>query len=832
MTHWFGVLCLLVTAPVWAATTLFDFENEAEVKAWHDEGRSTCVNFPVTRETRWATSGSYSMCFHAPQWKPGMGEWPACETQPAVTDWSGYDRLVLDMTNPTAYEQKLFFFISDSKVPTRSGLLTSNPLPAHSYCQVVVDLAKLAGQGVNPKDIHVMHFFTERPPGDMEVYVDHFVLLQPGEPLPVPGPEFVKALAALQKDQIAALQQAQQDERVRIRQIAAQAPAVAAWAEQLLTESDKQVATFTEQVERGDPAVLKSAELITGLRDGAARLESLVRLRAGFETVRRSVQVQPAGRDDIVVGFATSMEKVLPRAGTPDLRTSKRAAVALARNEKQALQVVVMPVERDAPQVAVRLSDLRGPGGATFAVRNIDAVPVGYVQTKATPPYGSPHTGWWPDPILNFMSKADIAQGDAQSFWVRVRAPKDQTPGTYRGKLEVLLAGKPLYAFDFSVEVYPFTLPDRSPLNMAITFAPMFYVPDGKGGWAGGDYADKSWEKHKLEWGDFLADYYMTYDSLYTRTDLDFAVLSHEHREGRLGTFNLGYYDAMPDKPEEQEAWKKTVRDHIGKNYQQAKALGLLDHAYIYGCDENPEGLFPSVERAAAFLKHEYPGAMVLTTTYDHSFGTNSVLKSMDGFCPLTPSFNAELADRVRATGKQVWWYICCGPGHPFCNMFIEFPAIEGRLLMGAQTAKYRPDGFLYYQISIWNSKPITKGPFTDWDPRSFATYHGDGSWTCLGPDGTPLPTIRLENFRDGVQDYAYAWILDRAIKRVEGNPNRSAQQTQWLARAKAALEVPASLAKSMTEYTHDPAEVYRWRTGMAKAIAEAGADAKVPLTW
>ena len=72
--------------------------------------------------------------------------------------------------------------------------------------------------------------------------------------------------------------------------------------------------------------------------------------------------------------------------------------------------------------------------------------------------------------------------------------------------------------------------------------------------------------------------------------------------------------------------------------------------------------------------------------------------------------------------------------------------AIESRLLMGAMTAKYRPDGFLYYSLSIWNqNKPIESGPFTDWNPVSWTTYHGDGSLLCSGPGGKPVPTIRLE---------------------------------------------------------------------------------------
>ena len=35
-----------------------------------------------------------------------------------------------------------------------------------------------------------------------------------------------------------------------------------------------------------------------------------------------------------------------------------------------------------------------------------------------------------------------------------------------------------------------------------------------------------------------------------------------------------------------------------------------------------------------------------MTTTYDHSFGADSVIKSMDAFCPLTPRFDPKLAAR------------------------------------------------------------------------------------------------------------------------------------------------------------------------------------------
>ena len=115
------------------------------------------------------------------------------------------------------------------------------------------------------------------------------------------------------------------------------------------------------------------------------------------------------------------------------------------------------------------------------------------------------------------------------------------------------------------------------------------------------------------------------------------------------------------------------------------------------------------------------------------------------------------------------------------------------------RSAKYRPDGFLYYQISIWRPEaPIEAGPFTAWDPVSWTTNHGDGSWTCVGPGGRPLPTIRLENFRDGLEDLACFQALEEAVRRKEAAGAASEGDKAWLSKAKAALQVPEELVSSV----------------------------------
>jgi len=824
-----AALCWLSGLAARAETVLWDFEDDADFRAWHYERRDKSVPVKeLSRAERFATSGRCSMRFTSPAWKQGMTQWPAFEAAPPVRDWSGYDRLAFDVTNATDADQKLFLFISDSKIPTRSGRLEQTVLAPSSFTRVVIPLAGLKGKKVSPADIHVLHFFTERPSRDMEVYVDRLVLLRPGERVPPVQPTFLKEFAVLQQGRVELLRRQLDEAGDRLRRSAAGMEEVAAWVNASLAELEREVNALADRAARADAALVEDQPGLRGLQERLDRLEGLVGLRCGFARVRPAVQARGTPRTDVVVGFATSMDKVLPRAAPPLLTIADKTEIHLARNEKEGFQVVVVPCERNVAGVRVRVTDLQTAEGARFAAANVDTAVIGYVQTRHTPPYGSSHIGWWPDPILNFQTTADIARGDAQAFWVRLRAPKDQPAGIYRGKLEVDIDGSTAFAFNLTVRVFSFAVPGSSPLPLAVTFWPMFYEPNEGGGYREGESRDPAWKAHKAAWADFLADYYLSYDSLYAFATWspDFEILQRIHGQRRLGRFNLGYFEACGESPADIDKWRQRTIDVIRPRYEQAKRLGLLDHAYIYGCDEHPVGRFPAVQRAAELLKKEFPDVPVMTTTYDHSFGTKSVLRSIDAFCPLTPRLDPKLASQVRAAGKQVWWYICCGPHHPHANLFIEYPAIEGRLLMGAMTTRYRPDGFLYYEISIWNSGPITSGPFTAWDPRSWTTYHGDGSWTCLGPGSTPLPTIRLENFRDGLEDYAYARTLEATVAKIESSPQLAADRAEWLKKAKRLLAVPDEVVTSLVLYTRDPAVLYSYRDSLAEAIETAGIEA------
>jgi len=811
-----------------AAVLVFDFERDAEVKAWqwYSRGQSQ-----LERATRFATSGNSALVFTTPAWKEGMPGWPSFEVRPSVSNWTAFDRLVVDITNPDDERPEFALLISDSKVPFRQGLSYSFKLPSRGFRRYEVPLSSFP-KAVNRAEITLLHFFTQKPQKDLTLYLDNIVLLQPGESLAEPGSRFAVELGMLSAGalSVADITVARTREAVRNLTSSGAPPLSRNETAGEGKRADEQLAEYAER--------LKALRIELGASNlTLARLETLKEELAALpgkaERVASVIRFRKACRDagqradNMLVGVATSMEKILPRDMPLQIKPAREVEVSLARNEKESLQLVVVPVSHGLRKVTVRASDLQSASGAALEHRNIQCNVVGYVDTKTRPDYGTPQVGWWPDPILDFLGTTDVATGDAQAFWIRIRAPRSQPAGEYHGALTVSAEGIAPVRLGLSVRVYSFTLPDHSPLPLAITFSPEDHPLDEaqnlQAEWRRAEeYPVNGWKRHKLRWVDFLADYYINYDQLYRSGPPDFEVVRRLRDRGQLVAFNLGCFDGVS----RGGAAGSNALVSLRAGYDQARALGVLDRAYTYGFDECTPDKFRLLEQTAQRLRRELPGVVLMTTSYDPSYGQDSEVKTVDAWCPLTPSFKPEQAAKARATGKQVWWYICCGPHHPHANMFVEYPAIEARLLMGAMTAKQRPDGFLYYEISIWNSRrPIANGPFTEWDPRSWTTYHGDGSWTCVGPGGTPLPTIRLENFRDGLEDFAYVCLLEEILRQREAKAELpTAVEKQWLAEAKAALAVPESLVRSMTDYSRDPAELYAWRNRIGKLIDCSGA--------
>ena len=800
-------VCLFaVNCPaVQAEDILFDFESPLNQNTVASEQN-------ITRVKRFATSGDYSLSFSSPE-KKKRGRL-TFDLTPKTTDWSKYNRLNMDVSNLAEIPQILKIYIADSKTPVTKkqydgtgisvGTFALNP---HTYMHIDIDLGKKLKKGkIDISDICNIEFIVEKQPTCL--YFDNIKIIKSehadeNDLLPH---KYLKQFASFQKPSVTVLRALY----LKNLKKAEEFPEVSLLGTSLMDPLDRRISKLEKQISQADRQVLEIYPELTLLKGNIDRLHSLLALWKQFKKISPSVRVGEK-QHNVMVGFATSMEKILPRDNPIALMLREEMAISLAKGEKESFQTVVIPWV-NVKDVGVTVGDLVSDDGSKLFSEHINTPVVGYVKTETTPSSGTPYLGWWPDPLLSFLEKTDIKAGDAQSFWVRINAPKDQKPGVYRGTVDVQADGATIFSFKLTVRIYDFSMPAFSPLPTAITFGP----------------TSKDWsyiwkdKKLKMQWADFLTDYYISYDSLYTHDGPDFEVIKHLNEAGRLGLFNLRYF--YRSNGTGASSWEAAM-GKIRKIYEQAKELGLLDHAYIYGNDEFRRKQHAATEAAAKDLKRAFPGVMIMTTAIDTSYGLNSEIKSIDAWCPYISDFYPKKAETVRAKGKQVWWYTCCWPHNPYPNFFIECKLIEARMLMGFITAKFGPDGFLYYQISRWrnNSKPITSGPFTDWNPNSYNKYNGDGSLTCVGPDSSPLATIRLENFRDGLEDYAYIIILDEIIRQYEGKSLLSKSQKAWLKQAKSAARIPWNVVKEVYSYTYDPMVVYAYRNKLAQLIETSG---------
>lgn len=532
---------------------------------------------------------------------------------------------------------------------------------------------------------------------------------------------------------------------------------------------------------------------------------------------------EECARGDFVIGWATSMENVRPRGGFK-WRKADKVGVRLARGEYESVQILVAPEKHDLKNVRVDVEM-----GAGFPATNITACIVGYSETIHPPPYvvrppkggkmKRPPCGWYPDPILDFQKSCDISGNDVQSFWIRVKCPRDQKAGVYEGALVVSAEGSENVSIPFSVRVNDFEVGRVSPLPLAISVSP----PGEKDP---ADHWRNDWQKHREEFCDFFADYFITPDQLYCNGAREpyWDMLKRLKDQGRLNMFNLRYMWYMGLGEKGEVAFREKILPVLKARYEKAKELGIEKHAYFYGFDELGPNTFTNCALTVEALHREFPGVPVMTTAQDKLLGAEgSPLSMVDMHCPATCFWNPAQVERARRDGRKVWWYFCNNPASPFANMTLEGPPCEIRSFMGAQTQKFKPDGFLYYATTHWYARePIKEGPFTAWEPRSFGGYHGDGQWTCCGgPDNMPLATIRLENFRDGVEDLWYVKILEQKLKGAESGKLKAGSE-EWIRRARELLAVPKEVVSSLSSFSTDPAVLYRWRNEMADLIEEA----------
>jgi len=527
-----------------------------------------------------------------------------------------------------------------------------------------------------------------------------------------------------------------------------------------------------------------------------------------------------------------SMMQIFPDSRPDSYPDDPNVSISLAKGEYESFQVIILPPSGTTlSNVSVEISDLT-KGSDTIDAENIKWYMVGYVWIDDYYVSGKEDyfddgvdDGWWPDLIIPAES-FDVDDSDrAQPIWVTVYAPPETKPGTYTGTLTVTVDGNEPNEVDIIAEVYNFTLA-KGPGHCRTTLSlPRSYNYPNVGY---GPYADFMLE-HRLNVDWHSSTGTPTVENLEHYYDM--GQNSYCIRKVAKGQ-DLTNVDTFLSALEESE---------IGDI--------LRDMAFFYGYDEAGPLDWGDLADCFADLEDDYPDIERLTTAsipyYPlndwHSWGRTPVGEmeshSIDWICPWTPEYDYADGEDLRDEGYQMWSYVCRVPETTkpkYANFYTHYPVIESRVIWW-QMYHQKMDGFLYWDVRNWASGYPTidpnDGPLTEWEYESEEEGGPYGNGVLLYPGvAGPIASMRLENIRDGIEDYEYLWMLGEMDS--VANSREECEDVAW------ALH-------DTTSFTHSPSTVHSTRNNIADLIIEqlkahgpspsdqtAGVDVNTNLSW
>jgi len=513
------------------------------------------------------------------------------------------------------------------------------------------------------------------------------------------------------------------------------------------------------------------------------------------------------------LGVADTMEKVF-RDEPWNKPPVPRITIEAARNEVEGIQLVIVPAEkRELQSVTVDVTDLVSSDSSRIDKSHITWRIVGYVETEK-PAYPTRKVGWWPDPLLP-ARPFDIKSGHVQPIWIGVRTPPEARAGLYRGQIRVHSSDGQEVSLQLELSLWDFAIPGQQHLETCLPLRPnqlqQFYrlpkVPV------------ELYEK----WIDFCLDHRISVNLCdWTDFSRDMERLV-ERQLGRGGSaFSLAYAWFNQGEADARRQHNANQVARIKKLYDRARARGWIDRAYIYCHDEISKNQYPFAHELYSELKKAMPDLRLMQTFYrDEPVGPLDDV--LDIWAPNTARYRPAEFQAQQAKGDGVWWYVCCGPGKPYANLMIEWPAMDHRILLW-QNWKYHVTGFLYWGLCVWrdNLKGETRWPGAKWNPATWRNskgqaHNGDGQLIYPGPDRSPISSIRLENLRDGIEDYETLWLLREGVKKLAAKD--SEKHKLLIARARKALAVDDSIVKDLTHFTNDPRRLRRERSSIAELV-------------
>jgi hypothetical protein len=284
------------------------------------------------------------------------------------------------------------------------------------------------------------------------------------------------------------------------------------------------------------------------------------------------------------------------------------------------------------------------------------------------------------------------------------------------------------------------------------------------------------------------------------------------------------------------EEYNKLMERYLKQMQDNLKRNGWLGKEYIYWFDEPYENDYPFVRETNALIKKYAPG---ITTFLTEHIAGKDISDVTDISCTIWHKLDHEKIRKMNEKGLQCWSYLCTAPKSPWISEFIDHDAVNMRMWCWASW-QYQLKGILIWQSNYWNSEVASPEGYLQ-DPReeamSFVTGYGwplgkQSSWG--NGDGRlfypvnrnpntdrsayvdrPVPSIRLEILRDGIEDYDYFSILKKEMENAPTSKSRIVKEAGKL------LKIPPEIYKDEKTYTKNPQDLIEYRKKLAQYIID-----------
>lgn len=440
-----------------------------------------------------------------------------------------------------------------------------------------------------------------------------------------------------------------------------------------------------------------------------------------------------------------SAKKILQNA-QPSSKPSTSADIYAARNEWESFQICLR-TNKPVKNVQVEVSDLKQiKGKGIIPARNIWTGIVSYVPIMNPPiPY--------PDPLPPFRA-FDLEPGKTQPIWVTIKVPELTPAGDYKGNIKVTSANS-AHNIPIKLHVWDFTLP-KTPRCVTAFGITMESVARTHG--VAGN-AEKTLELHK-KYYEMLLDHKIS--PYHIPVDLMSPEAKAYLEDLRMTSYIIPYI-------EDDAKLKSLVQYLIENNWFTKGYFYPLDEpvnkdAYdrLKQITDRLRSIEPRYRIVAPFFRG--PDFAEGKTIWDFAIGQINIWCPNEHYFDLEPKTRPMMKARKNA-GEDVWWYVCCGPGDPYSNFFIQQEAMKHRMLFWHQKRE-GVDGLLYWSTTYWMPWEGCDDPWQSMmtiksiNPNIF----GDGSLLypgkAVGIFG-PVSSLRLEVIRDGIEDFEYLCLID-----------------------------------------------------------------------